>query len=136
MEHTREVLADRHMTAPRWLRAGFAVLGQPPALLAASTLLALAQRARLVPRRAGLARLPIRRGPPLRSTGGDVWLFTGCVMDAWMRDTHRAAADLITATGATFAVSPAGCCGALHVHAGLARLGAGARRACRALDAG
>ncbi len=36
-----------------------------------------------------------------------------------MRDTHRAAADLITATGATFAVSPAGCCGALHVHAGL-----------------
>ena len=68
---------------------------------------------------AGLARLPIRRGPPVRSTGGDVWLYTGCVMDAWMRDTHRAAADLITATGATFAVSPAGCCGALHVHAGL-----------------
>ena len=119
MEHTREVLADRHMTAPRWLRAGFSVLGRHRLLLAGSTLLALAQRARLVPRRAGLTRLPIRRGPPLRSTGGDVWLYTGCVMDAWMRDTHRAAADLITATGATFAVSPAGCCGALHVHAGL-----------------
>jgi glycolate oxidase iron-sulfur subunit len=121
MEHTREALADHHMTAPRWLRAGYAALGRHRLLLAGSTLLALAQRARLVPRRAGLARLPIRRGPPLRSTGGDVWLYTGCVMDAWMRDTHRAAAELITATGATFAVSPAGCCGALHVHAGLVR---------------
>ena len=121
MEHTREALADHHMTAPRWLRAGYAALGRHRLLLAGSTLLALAQRARLVPRRAGLARLPIRRGPPIRSTGGDVWLYTGCVMDAWMRDTHRAAAELITATGATFAVSPAGCCGALHVHAGLVR---------------
>jgi glycolate oxidase iron-sulfur subunit len=119
MEHTRETLADRRVTAPRLMRASFAVLGHHRLLLAGSTLLALAQRARLVPRRAGLARLPIRRGPPLRSTGGDVWLFTGCVMDAWMRDTHRAAAALVTAAGATFAVSPAGCCGALHVHAGL-----------------
>jgi glycolate oxidase iron-sulfur subunit len=119
MEHTREALADRHMSAPRWLRAGFAALGRHRLLLAGSTLLALAQRARLVPRRAGLGRLPIRRGPPVRSTGGDVWLFVGCVMDAWMRATHRAAAGLVTATGATFAVSPAGCCGALHVHAGL-----------------
>jgi glycolate oxidase iron-sulfur subunit len=119
MEHTREALADRHMTAPRWLRTGFGVLGRHRLLLAGSTLLALAQRARLVPRRAGLGWLPIRRGPPLRSTGDDVWLFTGCVMDAWMRDTHRAAADLISASGATFAVSPSGCCGALHVHAGL-----------------
>ena len=85
------------MTAPRWLRAGFSVLGRHRLLLAGSTLLALAQRARLVPRRAGLARLPIRRGPPVRSTGGDVWLFTGCVMDAWMRDTHRAAAALVSA---------------------------------------
>ena len=48
-----------------------------------------AQRLRLVPRRAGLARLPLRRGPAVRPTGDDVWLFTGCVMDAWMRDTHR-----------------------------------------------
>ena len=97
MEQTREALAERRMTAPRWLRAGFAVLGRHRLLLAGSTLLALAQRVRLVPRRAGLARLPIRRGPPVRSTGGDVWLFTGCVMDAWMRDTHRAAAALISA---------------------------------------
>ena len=119
MEQTRGALAERRMTAPRWLRAGFSVLGRHRVLLAGSTLLALAQRARLVPRRAGLARLPIRRGPPVRSTGGDVWLFTGCVMDAWMRDTHRAAAALISAVGATYAVSPSGCCGALHEHAGL-----------------
>ena len=52
------------MTAPRWLRAGFSVLGRHRLLLAGSTLLALAQRLRLVPRRAGLARLPLRRGPP------------------------------------------------------------------------
>ena len=52
MERTREALADRRMTAPRWLRAGFAVLGRHRLLLAGSTLLALAQRARLVPRRA------------------------------------------------------------------------------------
>ena len=90
MEGTREALADAAPTAPRWLRAGFAVLGRHRLLLAGSTLLALAQRLRLVPRPAGLARLPLRRGRRVRSTGDDVWLFTGCVMDAWMRDTHRA----------------------------------------------
>jgi glycolate oxidase iron-sulfur subunit len=36
-----------------------------------------------------------------------------------MRDTHRSAAALISAVGATYAVSPSGCCGALHEHAGL-----------------
>ena len=63
----------------------------------------------------------------MRPTGGDVWLFTGCVMDAWMRDTHRSTARLIELTGATFAVPDASgaCCGALHVHAGL---GPAARR--------
>ncbi len=57
----------------------------------------------------------------VESTGTDVWLFTGCVMDAWQRDTHRNSAELITLTGATFAVpgSQGACCGALHVHAGL-----------------
>ena len=123
MEGTRETLADAHETAPRWLRAGFAVLGRHRALLAGSTALAAAQRARLVPKRAGLARLPLRRGPRVRPsgppTGESVWLYTGCVMDAWMRETHRSTAALIEATGATFRVSPDGCCGALHSHAGL-----------------
>jgi glycolate oxidase iron-sulfur subunit len=123
MEGTREALADAHETAPRWLRGGFAVLGRHRALLAGSTLLAAAQRLRLVPKRAGLARLPLRRGqrvtPTTPPSADAVWLYTGCVMDAWMRDTHRSTAALIEATGATFRVSPDGCCGALHSHAGL-----------------
>ncbi len=121
MESTRQALAAEHRTAPRWLRAGLAVLGRHRALLAGSTVLALAQRLRLVPARAGLGRLPLRRGRALTATGTDVWLFTGCVMDAWMRETHRNTAALVRATGASFAVpGPAGaCCGALHVHAGL-----------------
>ena len=36
-----------------------------------------------------LRALPLRRGPAVAATGTDAWLFTGCVMDAWMRDTHR-----------------------------------------------
>ncbi len=41
-------------------------------------------------------------------------------MDAWQRDVHRAALDVMAATGARAAVSPnrASCCGALHLHAG------------------
>jgi glycolate oxidase iron-sulfur subunit len=90
-------------------------------LLAGSTVIAAAQRVRLVPRRLGLAELPLRRGRALASTGPDVWLFTGCVMDAWQRETHRNTAALIQMTGATYSVpGPRGaCCGALHVHAGL-----------------
>ena len=38
---------------------------------------------------------------------GDVWLFTGCVMDAWMRPTHRATAAVLEAAGATVSWSPA-----------------------------
>ena len=41
------------------------------------------------------------------SADGDVWLFTGCVMDAWMRSTHRATAAVLAAAGATVAWSPA-----------------------------
>jgi len=50
-----------------------------------------------------------------------VWLFTGCVMDAWLRPTHHATAELIAMAGATFAVPDrdGACCGALHAHAGL-----------------
>jgi glycolate oxidase iron-sulfur subunit len=81
-------------------------------VLAGSTVLAAAQRLRLVPgrlsRRLGLpARLPLRR-PRLRPTGRDVWLFTGCVMDAWMRDVHADAVRVVTAAGAGVALPPAG----------------------------
>ena len=50
----------------------------------------------------------------------DAWLFTGCVMDAWLRDTHRSAARVMRSIGVHVARPPAkaACCGALHLHAG------------------
>jgi glycolate oxidase iron-sulfur subunit len=121
MEDTRTALAAAHRIAPRWQRLGFSVLARHRLLLAGSTMLALAQRVRLVPARLGLARLPLRRGRPVRPTGTEVWLFTGCVMDAWQRDVHRATAEVLDAVGVGYRLPGrgGGCCGALHVHAGL-----------------
>jgi len=121
MEATRASLAASRRTVPRWQRVGYSLLPRHRLLLAGSTALALAQRLRLVPRRLGVPPLPLRRPRPLAPTGDDVWLFTGCVMDAWQRDTHRCAAELVTLTGSTYALAGpgGGCCGALHVHAGL-----------------
>ena len=98
MEGSREALASETDYQPRRWRLAYAALGRHRLVLVGSTLLAAAQRVRLVPRRVNLPRLPVRRAP-LRPTGTDVWLFTGCVMDAWQRGGD--------------------CCGALHVHAGL-----------------
>ncbi|HEY4333424.1 MAG TPA: heterodisulfide reductase-related iron-sulfur binding cluster [Ilumatobacteraceae bacterium] len=122
IESTRTSLAEARRTTPRWQRAAFAVLGRHRTLLAGSTLLAVGQRLRLVPQRFGLAPIPLRRGPRLKATGTDVWLFTGCVMDAWQRPTHRATQRLVESTGTQCAIAGRGgdCCGALHVHAGLA----------------
>ena len=75
---------------------------------------------------------------PLEPTGNDVWLFTGCVMDAWQRAVHAAAHPTSSAaTGVGVALPGKGgdCCGALHVHAGLTRRRAPARRARHAVDA-
>ncbi|HEX7168188.1 MAG TPA: (Fe-S)-binding protein [Acidimicrobiales bacterium] len=123
MEGARDALASGTRYQPWWKRAAYGVLGHHRLVLAASSALAVAQRARLVPKRfAGNlpARIPIRRAP-LRASGADVYLFTGCVMDAWMRDTHRAVQAVVEATGAGVAFPREGgdCCGALHVHAGL-----------------
>ena len=41
---------------------------------------------------------------PISGTGADAWLFTGCVMDAWLRDTHRSTAQVLDALGVTYAV--------------------------------
>ena len=84
-------------------------------------MLAIANRMRLVPSRFGLPRsLPVRR-PRHTASGTDVYLFTGCVMDAWQRDVHIAGQRVIEAAG--FGVTPTGdvapCCGALQAHAGL-----------------
>jgi glycolate oxidase iron-sulfur subunit len=76
------------------------------------------------------------RRPRLRASGTDVWLFTGCVMDAWMRDVHADVQRVVEATGAGVAVPgpAAACCGALANHAGLASdARALARRTMRAL---
>ena len=121
IEGTREYLAEVGRITPWWQRLGFKVLPRHRLLLAGSTAIAIAQRLRLVPRRAGLATLPVRRGQAIRGTGTDVWLYTGCVMDAWLRDTHRSTASVLDVLGVTYAVPgpSGGCCGALHTHAGL-----------------
>jgi glycolate oxidase iron-sulfur subunit len=69
----------------------------------------------------------------MRPSGTDVYLFTGCVMDAWQRHTHRAVQRVLEEAGVGVALPGEGgdCCGALHVHAGLGH--EGRRLAARAL---
>ena len=128
MESTRATLAREVPSyQPWWRRAGYRLLRHHRLLLALSTIGAVGQRLRLVPsKRLGLPRLPLGR-PRLVASGDPavdadaVWLFTGCVMDAWQRDVHQAAQRVVVAAGA--AVRPSGgaaaCCGALAMHAGL-----------------
>ncbi len=89
-------------------------------LLTLTWFLVVAQRLHVVPRRLGLPRISLRRLDLPRGGAPDAWLFTGCVMDAWMRDTHRSAARVMHAGGADVACPGRGsdCCGALHLHAG------------------
>lgn len=125
IEGTRTHLAETGRMTPWWQRLGFRVLRHHRLVLVGSTLLAVAQRLGTVPRRLGLPQLPLRRGPAVKPTGSPTdagaWLFIGCVMDAWMRDTHRSTAAVLDALDVRYAVPSAagGCCGALHVHAGL-----------------
>jgi glycolate oxidase iron-sulfur subunit len=140
MEGTRAALASGRLgrrSAPWWQRAGYWALGHHRLLVGATTLGAVAQRARVVPaslaRRLGLPRLPLRQAP-LRASGSDVWLFTGCVMDAWSRPVHAATQAVIESSGVGVALPGRGgdCCGALHVHAGL--VGSARRLALRVMD--
>lgn len=121
MEATREELAACNRMTPWWQRLAYRALPRHRLLLVGSSLLAVGQRLGVVPRRLGLPTLDIRRPAAVRSTGTDVWLFTGCVMDAWQRSTHRATAAVLAAVGVTVQVPGrgGGCCGALHTHAGL-----------------
>ncbi len=145
METTREALASQTRYQPWPRRMAYRVLGMPKLLGVGSRMLGLAQRLGVM-RIVGL----LGRSKRLRTlgalatslpsvpvfqrklvpSGDDVWLFTGCVMDAWMRDTHRAAQKVIEATGAGVALPPSGaaCCGSLHAHAGF---GEDARRLAR-----
>jgi len=117
---TRTALAPTTVSRP--MAYGYRLLAHPRLVRAGSVVLALGQRLRLVPSaRLGLPeRLPIRR-PSLAPSGDDVWLFTGCVMDAWQRDVHVALARLVELTGRGVALPGrgGGCCGALAAHAGL-----------------
>ena len=122
MERTRETLADEGMMTPLWQRLALKPLANPALLQAGSKALAVAQRLKIVPGRLGLSEtLPLRQDE-LVASGDDVYLFTGCVMDAWQRDVHAAGQRVLEAAG--FGVMPtndlAPCCGALHAHAGLA----------------
>jgi glycolate oxidase iron-sulfur subunit len=126
METTRAALPPPRSLVRRsveWLGYGL-VLPRHWLLLAGTWFAWLGQRLRLVPARFGLPRLSARSlARPLDvPIGGtpDAWLFTGCIMDAWLRDTHRAAARVMRATGASVGRPPAAaaCCGALHLHAG------------------
>jgi glycolate oxidase iron-sulfur subunit len=130
MEGTRAALQrDREKERPLLRRVGEAlgyriVLPRHRLLLALTWLLVVAQRLHLVPRRLSLPRIDPRslRRPLVAdpAPGADTYLFTGCVMDAWERDVHRAALRVMRAAGASPALAGRGgdCCGALHEHAG------------------
>ena len=110
-----------HQRAGEWC-AYVVVLPRHGLLLALTWLVLIGQRLHLVPRRFGIPALSpgsLRR-PLEADTDPDVYLFPGCVMDAWQRDVHRDALRVMRATGARPGLPGAGgdCCGALHVHAG------------------
>jgi glycolate oxidase iron-sulfur subunit len=125
IEGAKRTLADHGRITPWWQRAAYRVLGRHNVLVAGSRALAVAQRLHLVPRRFALPRLPLRSTPLRPSVGRPgsepVWLFTGCVMDAWQRDVHAAVLRVLEAAGAGVALPgrDGACCGALHQHAGL-----------------
>ncbi len=122
MERARESLADAGKMTPLWQRLAFKPLSQPKLLQAGTAALSIANKFNLVPKRLGLPAEIQTSSPPLTASGTDVFLFTGCVMDAWQRDVHAAGKNVIEAAG--FGVTPtnelAPCCGALQAHAGLA----------------
>ncbi len=133
MEGAREALDEHRRPARPWRRRAAEWLGYRLVLprhwllVALSWLLAVAQRVHLVPARFALPRISLRSlARPLRTAApverADAFLFPGCVMDAWQRDTHRAALHVMEATGAcpTLPGPGADCCGALHAHAGRA----------------
>lgn len=115
--------ARRVIPVPWWQRLAYRVLEHPRLLAGLTTAGAVAQRARLIPSRLAarlsIPELPVRRSP-LRATGDDVWLLTGCVMDAWQRPVHAATVAVLGSMGVGVALPGPGaaCCGALHAHAG------------------
>jgi glycolate oxidase iron-sulfur subunit len=133
MEGARDALQEHRRASRPWRRRlaewfGYrVVLPRHCLLVALSWLLAFAQRLHLVPKSVPLPRISVRAlARPLRAPAdhetADAYLFPGCVMDAWQRDTHRAALRVMKKAGARPGLPRRGadCCGALHVHAGRA----------------
>jgi glycolate oxidase iron-sulfur subunit len=131
MEGARAALQEHRRPTRPWARRvaewlGYRlVLPRHWLLVGLSWLLAVSQWLRLVPARLPVPRISLRSlARPLRAPAaagkGDAYLFPGCVMDAWQRDTHRAALRVMEAAGGCPALPGAGadCCGALHAHAG------------------
>ena len=132
-------IARRRAWRMRFKRLLLSPLGRPLILRSFTWVGAVTQRARLMPARLSLPRLPIRQPEIVRSpmpTTSDrprVKLFVGCVMDAWYRPVHVATVQVLNALG--FSVEPtdsAICCGALHRHAGDATQASSFEAACRA----
>jgi glycolate oxidase iron-sulfur subunit len=125
MEQTRASLPpprSRVRRGAEWF-AYAVVLPRHWLVIAGTWVLLVAQRLHVLPKRLGFPRLSLQRLDVPVGGAPDAWLFTGCVMDAWMRDTHRSAAQVMRATGASVARpnADASCCGALQLHAGRER---------------
>ena len=132
-ERSKHQQKQPHSTSPLWLRFGYKLLPHRRLLRSAVAMGAVAQRLRLVPKKLNLPAIPLRQSKlrpsgdssPSNSSSGNntVWLFTGCIMDAAMRDVHHASQKVLEATGTkvSFPSNKANCCGSLHRHAGLAK---------------
>ncbi len=121
IEQARKTLVEEKQILPKWQQIPFHILTRPRLLRFVTRLLAVANKLHLIPKRFAVPKAIPFRNKPLTPSGNDVYLFTGCVMDAWQRDTHRSVKKILESLG--FGVIPTGdripCCGALHNHAGL-----------------
>ena len=122
IEGTKGALATSGIVTTRRQRLALRVLGHHRLLLAGSTLLAVAQRLRLVPRRLGLPRLPLRRGRRGRRDGRHrvvVHRVRDGRVDALDAPRHGGSAGGCRRRTSPGRLPAPACCGALHAHAGL-----------------
>lgn len=118
------------LTAAMWLlrltgRIGLRRLAQPVLARLAPK---LAARERLLPDVPARERFPARISPGGEARG-TVALFLGCVAPHLRPETSRAAIEALTANGWEVVIPrEQGCCGALHLHAGLPDLARGLAR--------